>query len=73
MLAVSSLKSGASCEVTLNAGLRSNPGEARGLEGVLDTIATKPLGQFMLAVVAAGLACYGAYCFVEAKYRRVRV
>jgi hypothetical protein len=55
------------------AGLRANPQEARGLEGVLDTIATKPFGQIMLAFVAAGLACYGVYCFVEAKYRRVNV
>jgi hypothetical protein len=55
------------------AGFHSNPGEARGLEGVLDTLAAKPFGQLMLALVAAGLACYGVFCFVEAKYRRVRI
>jgi hypothetical protein len=55
------------------AGLRSNPGEARGLEGVLDAVAARPFGQLMLAVVAVGLACYGVYCFVEAKYRRVSI
>jgi hypothetical protein len=55
------------------AGWHANPGEARGVEGVLDTIAAKPFGQIMLALVAAGLACYGVYCFVEAKYRRVKV
>jgi hypothetical protein len=57
----------------LFAGMNANPGEARGLEGALDAIATQPFGQLLLALVAAGLACYGVYCFVEAKYRRVRI
>lgn len=51
----------------------SNPSQARGLEGVLDEIGSKPLGQWLLAAVAAGLVCYGVFCFVAARYRRVRM
>jgi hypothetical protein len=53
------------------AGLTADPNKAQGLEGVLDTIAARQFGQLLLALVAAGLAAYGVYCFVEAKYRRV--
>jgi Domain of Unknown Function (DUF1206) len=53
------------------AGVKHDPGQARGSEGALDTLAVQPFGQWILAFVAAGLACYGLYSFVEAKYRRV--
>lgn len=55
------------------AGIRHNPGEARGLEGSLDTLATQPFGPWLLGAVALGLALYGAYCFVEARYRRIHM
>ena len=51
----------------------SNPAQARGLEGVLDAIAAKPYGQWLLAAMAAGLICYGVFCFVAARYRRVQM
>lgn len=54
------------------AAIRHNPGEAKGLEGALDTLASQPFGQFILALVAAGLAGYGVYCMFEARYRTVR-
>jgi hypothetical protein len=53
------------------AGVRSNPQEARGLEGSLDTLAQQPFGQLLLALAAAGLICYGVYAMIEARYRRV--
>jgi hypothetical protein len=53
----------------LFAGMDSNPGEAKGIERVLDTLAQVPI---VLAFVALGLALYGAYCFVEARYRALR-
>jgi hypothetical protein len=56
----------------LFAAFNSDPNEARGLEGVLDTVAAQPYGQWLLAVLAAGLALYGFYCITEAKYRRIR-
>jgi len=54
----------------VRAAIRHSPGEARGLERTLDTIAGEP---YLLGALAAGLACYGAYCMIEAKYRRVNV
>jgi hypothetical protein len=55
----------------ITAAVRANPGEARGLEGALDTLAAQPFGPWLLAFVAAGLACYGVYSLVEARYRRI--
>jgi hypothetical protein len=53
------------------AGLAANPGEARGLEGALDTLATQPYGPWLLALVALGLLAFGVYGLVEARYRRI--
>lgn len=50
----------------------ADPTEAKGLEAVLDTVSAQPFGQVMLLVLATGLACYGLYCIVETKYRRIR-
>lgn len=50
---------------------KSDPSKAEGLEGVLDAVAAQPFGQWLLALLAAGLICYGLYCMVEAKYRRI--
>jgi hypothetical protein len=55
----------------VQAALRHDPGQVRGMEGALDSLATQPFGQILLALVAAGLACYGAYTLVESRYRTV--
>lgn len=55
------------------AALRHDPSQAKGLEGALDTLAAQPFGQIVLAAVAAGLALYGVYCMVEARFRRVHM
>jgi hypothetical protein len=57
----------------ISAAMRHDPRRARGLEGALDALAAQPYGQWLLAFVAAGLACYGGYCFIEARYRRISV
>ncbi|HYO80786.1 MAG TPA: DUF1206 domain-containing protein [Bryobacteraceae bacterium] len=57
----------------LQAALRHDPGRAQGLEGALDALARQPYGQILLALVAAGLVCYGAYSLVESRYRTVHV
>jgi uncharacterized membrane protein YidH (DUF202 family) len=57
----------------ISAAIRHDPSRVRGLEGALDSLASQPYGQWLLAFVAAGLACYGAYCFVEARYRRLSI
>lgn len=55
----------------LHAVIRESPGEARGLGGALHEIASQPFGQVLLAIVAFGLACYGAFQLVFAKYGRL--
>ena len=51
--------------------MHSDPHEARGLDGALATLARQPWGPALLATVAVGLAAYGIYTFVEARYRRM--
>jgi len=50
-----------------------NPSEAQGLGGALATLASQPFGPYILLLVAAGLAAYGFYALVEARYRRMVV
>jgi formate/nitrite transporter FocA (FNT family) len=42
-----------------------------GLDAALHKLAGHPYGIFLLAIVAAGLICFGVYCFAEARYRRL--
>jgi hypothetical protein len=51
------------------AALQSDASEARGFAGALETLAG--LGQLLLGAVALGLIAYAAFCFVEARYRRM--
>lgn len=55
----------------VHAAITANPSEARGLEGSLRTLGEQAYGPFLLGIVAAGLAAYGAFEIVKAKYRRV--
>jgi hypothetical protein len=52
------------------AGLAARPNEARGLGGALASLAAQPGGDLLLALLAIGLAGYGAYNLMVAKYRR---
>jgi len=47
-----------------------DPEKATGMDTGLKTLAGQPYGTFLLLVVAAGLACFGAYCLFDARYRR---
>ena len=38
----------------------------------LQKLADQPYGQILLGVAAAGLAMYGLFSLVEARYRRLR-
>jgi hypothetical protein len=42
--------------------------KARGLDGALRTILDLPFGQILLTLVAIGIAAFGAFCFVRARY-----
>lgn len=57
----------------VTAALNHNPSEAQGLDGALATLASQPFGPYILLLVAAGLAAYGVYALVEARYRRMVV
>ncbi|MGY1669375.1 DUF1206 domain-containing protein [Geodermatophilus sp. SYSU D00710] len=45
-----------------------DPSKASGLDGALRTILDAPFGQFLLTLVALGIAAFGVYCFVRARY-----
>ena len=47
------------------------PNKASGFDVALQSIAEAPFGQFLLVLAALGLICFGAYCFAEARYRRL--
>jgi hypothetical protein len=53
------------------AAIQRQPEQARGLGGVLSTLAGQPFGPWLLGVVAVGLAAYGVFLLVEARYRRM--
>lgn len=55
----------------VRAALEQNPAESVGIDGALHRLASAPLGPVLLVLVALGLAAYGAYSLVEARWRRV--
>ena len=55
----------------LQAALQSDASEAGGLAQALRTVASQPHGQVLLAIVGTGLALFGIYSLIEARYRRI--
>jgi hypothetical protein len=53
------------------AALQHNPNDAKGLDSALQVLLQQPFGAVLLGIVALGLIAYGAYSFVEARYRRI--
>ncbi|MGV9824661.1 MULTISPECIES: DUF1206 domain-containing protein [unclassified Gordonia (in: high G+C Gram-positive bacteria)] len=53
------------------AAVTADPSKATGIDGAVKTVAGWPFGQFLLVLAAAGLAAYGVYCFVMARYARM--
>ena len=45
-----------------------DPSKAQGLDGALHGVLELPFGQFLLTLVAVGIAAFGAFCFVRARY-----
>ncbi|HEV8238651.1 MAG TPA: DUF1206 domain-containing protein [Thermoanaerobaculia bacterium] len=56
----------------LRAALHRDPHEAKGLAGALRTVEAQPAGVWLLGVLAAGLAAYGVFQLLEARYRTIR-
>lgn len=52
------------------AAVRSDPGKATGLDTALKTLAAQPYGVVLLLIVAAGLAAFGVFAVLDARYRR---
>ena len=48
-----------------------NSGEASGLDGAMRTLQQQPFGQWLLTLIALGLAAYGVYSFARARYAKV--
>lgn len=55
----------------VRAAFEHDPNESVGIDGALHRLASAPLGPVLLVAVALGLAAYGAYSLVEARWRRV--
>lgn len=53
----------------IDAAARFEPQKARGLDGALRTLARGSWGRPLLSSVALGLAAFGLYSLVEARYR----
>lgn len=51
----------------------ADPGEARGIDSALATLAAQPFGPFLLGAVALGFIAYGLYLLAEARYHKIRV
>ena len=45
-----------------------DPDKAGGMDAALSTIRDQPFGSVLLAIMAAGLACFGVYCFFWAEH-----
>lgn len=52
--------------------IHADPGEAKGLGGALLAVESQPAGEWLLGIVAAGLAAYGVFQLLEARYRTIR-
>ena len=50
------------------AAITVDPSQAQGLDGALHTILEAPFGRILLTLVALGIAAFGAFCFVRARY-----
>jgi hypothetical protein len=52
------------------AAVRSDPSQATGLDTALKTVAAQPYGVALLLATAAGLAAFGVFAVLDARYRR---
>jgi hypothetical protein len=50
------------------AAITFDPARARGLDGAMRTILAAPAGQWLLTLVALGIAAFGVFCFFRARY-----
>jgi hypothetical protein len=48
-----------------------DPDKARGLDAALRTLAEQSYGTWLLGLIALGIAAFGVFCFIQARYRKV--
>ncbi|MDP8988030.1 MAG: DUF1206 domain-containing protein [Actinomycetota bacterium] len=53
------------------AAVRNDPRQATGLDAALNELLRQPYGRWVLGIVAVGLALYGAFCVVSARWHRI--
>ncbi|SNS64143.1 DUF1206 domain-containing protein [Rhodococcoides kyotonense] len=49
----------------------SDPSKATGVDGAVKTLGSQPFGQVLLVLAGIGIALYGVYAFVLARYARM--
>jgi hypothetical protein len=52
------------------AAITYDPKKAGGMDDALSTIREQPFGSVLLVIMAAGIACFGVYCFFWARMTR---
>lgn len=52
------------------AALQHDPDKATGLDTALATLAEQPFGTALLLIVALGVAAFGVFCFLDARFRK---
>jgi hypothetical protein len=52
------------------AAITYDPKKAGGMDDALSTIREQPFGSVLLVIMAAGIACFGVYCFFWARMAR---
>ena len=57
--------------LVIAAAVTFDPDKARGLDAALRALAEQPYGGLLLTLVAIGIAAFAAFCFVQARYRKV--
>jgi hypothetical protein len=50
------------------AAVNHEPKKSGGLDDALHTVLQQPFGPFLLILIAAGIACYGLFCFARARH-----
>ncbi|MBO0846962.1 MAG: DUF1206 domain-containing protein [Nocardioides sp.] len=50
------------------AGVTHDAQKSGGLDQALHTVLQQPFGPFLLILIAAGIACYGLFCFARARH-----
>jgi hypothetical protein len=55
----------------VTAAVKYDPEKAGGLDAALKALADRSYGPWLLGLIALGIACFGVYCFFQAKYRKV--